>query len=129
MEALADASFLVALHFEDDVHHGRAREVLKRVTALLWNPISFVETHFHMARDSGTEAANERWGLFASSVHARFVPLGEQDLVQALSLAKRHRLTTNDAVMASHAMRLKVPVLTFDDDFRRVEGLEVVPQG
>lgn len=126
MEALADASFLIALHLAEDPHRGRAKGLAERSETILWNTISFVETHYRLATLAGAKVAGERMQEMAQSAYAKFALLNEQDLIQALSLAERHRLTTNDAVMASHAMRLKVPILSFDADFRRVEGLEVV---
>ncbi len=39
----------------------------------------------------------------------------------------RHGLLTSDALLAAVALRLKVPVYTFDHDFKRVPGLEVRP--
>lgn len=39
----------------------------------------------------------------------------------------KHGLLTSDALLAAVALRLGVPIYTFDHDFRRVPGLEVKP--
>ncbi len=39
----------------------------------------------------------------------------------------RHGLLTSDALLAAVALRLNVPVYTFDSGFKRVPGLEVRP--
>lgn len=39
----------------------------------------------------------------------------------------KHGLLTSDALLAAVALRLRVPIYTFDLDFRKVPGLEVKP--
>ena len=50
-----------------------------------------------------------------------------EDWLKSLEIVKRDGLLTSDALLSAVAMRVHVPVFTFDSDFRRVKGLEVRP--
>lgn len=56
-----------------------------------------------------------------------WVPILDSDLWSALRIVERYSLLPADAVHAALALRLGVPIATFDEDFVRVPGLSKVP--
>ena len=57
----------------------------------------------------------------------RWVGIGEVDVLQAMEISGKYGLLPSDSLHAAVALRLGVPIATFDRDFSRVPGLSVVP--
>lgn len=57
----------------------------------------------------------------------RWVELDEDILLEALAISADYGLLPADAIHAATALKLDVPLASFDRDFRRVPGLRVVP--
>ncbi len=54
-------------------------------------------------------------------------PIGKDDWLKSLEIVEKYGLLTSDAIIAAVALRLKIPLFTFDTDFKRVSSLEVRP--
>jgi len=52
--------------------------------------------------------------------------VAKEDYEKSLEIISRYGLLTADAIHAAIALRLGVPIATFDEDFKRVPGLVVV---
>jgi len=55
-----------------------------------------------------------------------WVHVTREDYERGLEIASKHGLLTADAIHAAVALRLGVPIATFDEDFKNVPGLTVV---
>ena len=55
-----------------------------------------------------------------------WVHVTREDYERGIEIASKHGLLTADAIHAAVALRLGVPIATFDEDFKKVPGLTVV---
>ena len=55
-----------------------------------------------------------------------WVHVMKEDYERGLEIASKHGLLTADAIHVAVALRLGVPIATFDKDFKNVPGLTVV---
>lgn len=50
-----------------------------------------------------------------------------QDYQNALRIVEKYGLLTADAVHAALALKLKIPIATFDEEFKRISKLRTIP--
>ncbi|MEM3164699.1 MAG: type II toxin-antitoxin system VapC family toxin [Halobacteria archaeon] len=127
----ADSSALIAAAHGDDPAHPRAARKFQRLASerarVLAGPVALAETHYFFLRTRDRETAHEVLLAVLDSPLFEAVSLGPATLRRALGLCRTTRLTTNDALVAQHAIDLGVPLLTLDADFRGVPGLSLEP--
>lgn len=130
-----DSSFLVAYHNRRDVHHGAAAATMERLVAGEWGPALLLEYVFLevvtvlLAR-RGLEVAARVATILLQAREVEFVPSSDMflDVLETFRAQPDGRLSFTDAAIVAVARRRDARfVATFDRDFRRVEGVAVVP--
>ncbi len=130
-----DASFVVAYHNEDDVHHAAAAGAWPDLVAGAWGPVLlpeyiFLEVVTVLAARRGLERATERGRELLEAAEFEFVDC-TPFFVSAFEVFRTQRGTAlslaDAAVVAIARDRGAEHVATFDEDFRQVKGLSVVP--
>lgn len=131
-----DSSFLIAYHNTRDVHHAAAARAMVRLVAEQWGQALLLEYVFLevvtvlLAR-RGLAVATEVGTALLQARQVEFVPCSDLFL-EALATFRdqaKGRLSFTDAAIVTVARR-HAPgfVATFDDDFRGVKGVSVVPE-
>jgi len=130
-----DSSFLVAYHNRRDVHHGAAAAAMDRLVAGEWGPALLLEYVFLevvtvlLAR-RGLDVAVRVATVLLQARDVEFVPSSDMflDVMEAFRTQRDGRLSFTDAAVVTVARHRDARfVATFDRDFRRLEGLAVVP--
>jgi predicted nucleic acid-binding protein len=130
-----DASFVVAYFNEDDAHHGRAAAVWPELVAGAWGPVLlpeyiFVEVVTVLAARTRLDRAAARGVELLDAAEFEFVPCSPLflDAFEVFRTQRGTQLSFADSgVVAVARARGAEHVATFDDDFRRVAGIKVVP--
>lgn len=131
-----DSSFLVAYHNESDVHHLAAARTVDRLLNREWGEALlpeyvFLEVTTVLAARLGLREAVAFGEALLDAREVEFVPCSEVFL-EAFDIFRGQPdggLSFGDAAIVAIARRRAAPyVATFDADFRRVEGITVVPQ-
>jgi len=130
-----DSSFLVAYHNRRDVHHGAAAATMERLLVGEWGPALLLEYVFLeivtvlLAR-RGLDVAVRVGTTLLQARDVEFVPSSDMflDVMETFRAQRHGRLSFTDAAIVAVARRRDARfVATFDRDFRRVEGVAVVP--
>lgn len=129
-----DSSFLVAYHNTRDAHHAAAARAMVQLLGGAWGRVLLLEYVFLevvtvLLLRRGPETAFAVADTLLSAREAHFVSCSDLFL-DALTLfrdQKHGRLSFVDATIAVVAQRDAAYVLTFDTDFRAVEGIRVIP--
>lgn len=130
-----DSSFLIAYHNRHDVHHHAAAATMPRVIAGEWGPALLLEYVFLevatvvLAR-RGLDVAVRVTALLLEAREVEFVPSSDLflDTLETFRAQRHGRLSFADAAIVTAARARDAHfVATFDDDFRSVGGLVVVP--
>jgi len=130
-----DSSFLVAYHNRRDVHHRAAAATMDRLVAGEWGPALLLEYVFLevvtvlLAR-RGLDVAVRVATVLLQARDVEFVPSSDMflDVMEAFRTQRDGRLSFTDAAVVTVARHRDARfVATFDRDFRRLEGLAVVP--
>lgn len=130
-----DSSFLVAYHNTRDEHHAAAARGMARLMAGNWGrallpEYVFLEVVTVLLARRGRDVAAKAGRVLLDARDVDFVPcsdvfLAAWDVFQNESAG---RLSLTDAAIVTLARREKPGlVATFDEDFRRVGGVEMVP--
>lgn len=130
-----DASFLVAFLNEADALHEDAVEAMARLRSGEWGPpllpeYVFLETVTVLASRAGLSVAQEEGAHLMRAHEAELVPCSPYfaDAFEIFRAQRKTRLSFADAAIVAIAKhRGATRILTFDRDFRKVDGLEVVP--
>jgi predicted nucleic acid-binding protein len=130
-----DSSFLIAYHNRHDVHHAGAAAIMPRLIAGEWGrallpEYVFLEVATVVLARRGLDVAVRVTALLLEAREVEFVPSSDMFLGALETFrAQRHgHLSFTDAaIVATARTRDARFVATFDDDFRSVEGLVVVP--
>lgn len=130
-----DASFLVAFLNEADALHGTAVDAMGRLRAGEWGPpllpeYVFLETVTVLAARAGLSVAQEEGAQLLRAREAEVVPCSPYfaEAFEIFRAQRKSRLSFADAAIVAIAKdRGAKHILTFDRDFRKVDGLEVVP--
>jgi len=131
-----DSSFLVAYHNARDVHHESAAHLMEEITAGRWGPAVLLEyvflevvTVLLVRRGLPTAVAASEVLLQARELE--FVP-GARLFLDAVDRFQRQQgtsLSFTDAAIAVWASRSGEGfVATFDNEFRKVRGIKVLPE-
>lgn len=122
---LLDSNVYVALFAEDHPLHRRAVEAYGTAQEgkTACNAIVLSEVHHILCQRAGAEEAARRVRSVLAADELR--PLEAAAVERALDLAESARLSTNDALIAAHAIEAGAGLLTFDADFRKVPGLRL----
>jgi predicted nucleic acid-binding protein len=54
------------------------------------------------------------------------IPLSNKIKDLAISIKQKYALKTPDAIVAATAKSFNLPLLTFDNDFKKIEGFEII---
>lgn len=131
-----DASFLVAFLNEDDALHDDAVAAMVRLRAGEWGPALlpeyvFLETVTVLAARAGLGVAQEEGAHLLRAGEAEVVPCSPY-FAEAFEIFRAQRKTrfsfADAAIVAIAKHRGAKRILTFDRDFRKVDGLDVVPR-
>ena len=130
-----DSSFLIAYHNRRDIHHAAAADVMDRLVAGTWGQALLLEYVFLevltvlLAR-RGLDVALRVGNVLLHARDVEFVPCSDIFLA-ALETFRAQRtgaLSFTDAAIVTVArMAAGGVVATFDDDFRRVDGITAIP--
>lgn len=132
---VVDSSFLIAYHNTRDVHHGAAARAMVHLAAGKWGRVLLLEYVFLevvtvlLAR-RGHDVAVDVGRKLLEAEEVDFVPCSEL-FVDALREFTDQRTRTLSFVDAAIVVAAKIHaaghVATFDEDFREVAGLTVIP--
>ncbi len=131
-----DSSFLIGFHNERDAHHPTARILMDQFLAQQWGRGLLLEYVFLevmtvlMVRRDVTVAAHVGQ-ILLDAQELDFVPCSDlfPETMEGFSTQVRTRLSFTDAAIASIARsRAEGLVLTFDEEFRKVEGVRALPE-
>lgn len=132
-----DSSFLIAYHNEHDVHHAAATEVMGPLLNGTWGELLlpeyiFLEVVTVLAARIDLHTAVDVGAALLDARELEFVPCSELFL-ETFDLFRGQSdmgLSFADAAIVAIARRRQADyVATFDADFKRVEGIVVVPSG
>lgn len=131
-----DSSFLVAYHNERDVHHASAVRVMGRVREGEWGAALlpeyvFLEVTTVIAARLGLKEAVAVGETLLASGEVEFIPCSEffLDSFDVFRSQPDGEMSFADAAIVAIARRRGAPfVATYDRDFRRVEGITVIPR-
>jgi len=130
-----DSSFLIAFHNERDAHHATARTLMESFLANKWGRGLLLEyvflevmTVLLLRRDLTT--ATHVGAILLAAQEIEFIPCSDffLETMEAFSRQARTRLSFTDVAVARIAReRADGRVITFDEEFRKVSGLHVLP--
>ncbi|HXF97697.1 MAG TPA: PIN domain-containing protein [Gaiellaceae bacterium] len=129
-----DSSFLVAHHNARDAHHRAAAETMERVVAGQWGRALLLEyvlaevaTVLLVRR--GLDTASRVVVTLLESREVDFVPCSDffTESLETFTRQQAGVLSFVDAAIVVVARSSPAAVATFDDGFRRVGGITVVP--
>jgi predicted nucleic acid-binding protein len=132
---ILDSSFLIAFHNRNDVHHAAALRVMEDLLgredeqALLLEYV-FLEVVTVLSARRGLAVAAAVARILLEAREVQFVPCSEffQETLETFRAQKETALSFTDAALVTIARRHKESkIATFDRDFRRVEGISVIP--
>lgn len=128
-----DSSFLIAYHNTRDVHHAAAARSMVHLVAGKWGDGLLLEyvvlevvtvLRARVDLETATKVADQ----LLRARELTFVPCSDLFLETYATFKEEAALSFADAAIATVARRHDPGfVATFDDDFRRVRGLTVVP--
>ena len=130
-----DSSLLIAAQNIRDAHHEAAESAYGRIAAGEWGlPLLpeyiYLETVTVLASRCGLDVACERARTLIEAQEAEFIHCSPY-FARAVDLFRTQRQTkmslADCAVVAIARDRGAAHVGTFDDDFRKIDGLSVVP--
>jgi predicted nucleic acid-binding protein len=130
-----DSSFLIAYHNTRDAHHAAAAQAMPSLTAGAWGPVLLPEyvflevvTVLMMRRDLAVASRVARVLLGAREVElVPCSPLFHSAVETFLSQQGSTLSFADAAIVALAESRGAQFVATFDDDFRGVSSVSVVP--
>lgn len=122
MGVLVDTNVLVFAVDTRAREHSRAREELAQVREYVVNPIILAELHHTLSAKIGKPASTAQVEALVERVAIEEV---SSFAAEAMRLSRETCLTTNDAIIAQHALDRGHELLTFDADFRRVSRLRL----
>jgi predicted nucleic acid-binding protein len=130
-----DSSFLIACHNGRDVHHAAAAATMERFAAGEWGiglllEYVFLEVVTVLLARRGLQTAQRVADLLLSAREIEFVPCSEFFLasLETFRLQSAAKLSFTDAAIVTVARsRGAERVATFDEDFRSIDGIAVVP--
>lgn len=130
---IVDASFLVALANQRDKHHAAAARLQKDIIAGTWAPILpdsvLLETANVLLGRRGSAFAVRAVNHMVAQQDITLVTTGTRlsEAIRVFSDHAQHGLGLTDCTIVAVAREFKAAVATFDDDFRKVSGLQIVP--
>jgi predicted nucleic acid-binding protein len=127
-----DSSFLVAFYNSRDAHHDRALSAMRSLASNAWGrallpEYVFLEVVTVLAARRDHESAIHAGDVLLGNRELEFVPCSEIFLAAFDSFRKYDGLSFADAAILAIAYQRSASVLTFDADFQRIKGLEVLP--
>lgn len=128
-----DSSFLVAFYNSRDTHHERALSAMRRLADGDWGvallpEYVFLEVVTVLAARKDHASAVEAGAILLAIHELEFVPCSEVFLAAFDAFRANRGLSFADAAIVAIARERNASILTFDADFGRVDGLDVVPQ-
>jgi predicted nucleic acid-binding protein len=130
-----DSSFIVAYHNTRDHHHAAAATAMENVVAGEWGPVLlleyvFVEVVTVLLSRGGLALATTVGATLLAAREVEVVPCSEifVETLEVFRTQGGERLRFTDAAIVTVARRRDARfVATFDEDFRQVGALTVVP--
>jgi predicted nucleic acid-binding protein len=131
-----DSSFLVAYHNERDIHHRAAADAMEELVAGAWGralllEYVFLEVVTVLVARRGLQTASRVATALLEAREVDFLPCSDVFLeaLETFRSQRRGTLSFTDAAIVTVARKSGgCPVATFDADFRRVDGISVVPR-
>jgi len=124
---MMETDVLVALASRTDRHHGEARRLLERLTAVKLSPYSLVELDLLIA----SQCLRVRLPDFYSALEGVLAYYGVEDLrprpahfEAAWGFRRRYGLTFFDSLHAAAAVKEGGVLVSYDEGYRAVEELE-----
>jgi len=117
LEALLDTNVFVAVLVEDDVNHREALGIWSDAEKVHVPFISVVEFEYFLVKHKlGSKAIQE----LVNDPKVEIVPNTSQDIRFALTRKPKLYGNFNDYLILSTARRTSLPLLTFDEELRRL---------
>jgi predicted nucleic acid-binding protein len=132
---ILDSSFLIAYHNKNDVHHPAASRIMEDLVsgkfggALLLEYV-FLEVVTVLLARRGLAVATSVADTLLQAREVEFVPCSDLfgATLETFRAQRKTTLSFTDAALVTFArLQKESPIATFDRDFRRVEGISVVP--
>jgi predicted nucleic acid-binding protein len=131
-----DSSFLCAWYNDRDVHHGEAREVMRRFLAGEWGvgllvEYVFVEVVTVLLARRGRESALDTAERLLAARELEFVPCSDLffEVLETFRHQPGRELSFADAALLTVARRLETPMIATFDGGLSVEGIVIVRGG
>jgi predicted nucleic acid-binding protein len=97
------------------------------ITDFLQNKIVFVSFISEMELLSKPGLSNDHVKILQAMLNSCvLIDFNNEIKSEAIKLRRHQRLKIPDAIVASTAMYMKLPLLTADKDFKKVSGIEVL---
>ena len=130
-----DSSFLIAFHNRRDVHHEAAAHLMPDLIGgvhgrLLLLEYVFLEVVTVLLARCGHAIALDAADTLLNAQEVDFLPCSElfQHALDVFRTSTTARLSFTDAAIVAAARRHETEfIATFDEGFRRIEGLKLVP--
>ena len=130
-----DSSYLIAFHNRRDVHHGAASRIMPDLVGgvfgrLLLLEYVFLEVVTVLLARCGHTVAEDMADTLLNAQEVDFLPCSDlfQHALNVFRTTSAARLSFTDAAIVAAARRHDTEfVATFDEGFRRIEGLNPVP--
>lgn len=132
---ILDSSFLIAYHNRQDVHHPAASRIMEELVSGKWGralllEYVFLEVVTVLLARRGLSVATSVATTLLQAREVEFVPCSDLFVyvLETFRTQKKTNLSFTDAAIVTVARRQKESqIASFDRDFRRIEGISVVP--
>ncbi len=133
-KAVIDTNVLIYDIFEDSIYHKEASKLLDSLNVWFIPSIVIHElVWFLRGLNISVEKAIDVVSQYVKSYKSRIVPIEIRDIIESLTIIKQEKLSLskyNDKLILAIALRLNVPLATFDRKLRREamkKGVKVIP--
>ena len=128
---LVDSNIFIFANIKEYPEHSivkaRIRELI-RDHRLLVNTIIISEVQYKLYRLLDKEESFCRTQKILNSKHIDYEPVGQSTILKALELSHNSNIRINDAIIAAHAIDLKVGLFTDNiKDFEKISNLRITP--
>lgn len=129
---LVDSNIFIFANIQEYPEHDIAKEKIKQLIGdnrLIVNAIIISEVQYKLFRLLDTEESFHRTTKILTSSYVDYEPIGYDTILKASELSFKSNIRINDAIIAQHAIDLKVDGIFTDNvkDFERRLDLKIIP--
>ncbi|MFA4934773.1 MAG: PIN domain-containing protein [Candidatus Methanoperedens sp.] len=128
---LVDSNIFIFANIKEYPEYSVAKAKLKELInnhKLLINAIIVSEVQYKLYRLLGKEESFNRTKKILDSKHVGYETVEQSTILKALVFSHDNNIRINDAIIAAHAIDLKVGVFTDNTvDFEKIPDVEIIP--